>query len=66
MSSSPPAETLVGACPAETALTPVVRMATLRTRLAAVRQATTAIQPTLTRFYEALDEGQRVRFAAMR
>ena len=60
------AETLAGACPAETALTPVGRMKILRARLAAVRQATTAIHPTLTRFYEALDEGQRVRFAAMR
>jgi hypothetical protein len=60
------AETLARDCPAATALTPVRRMATLRARLAAVRQATTAIHPTLTRFYEGLDEGQRARFAGMR
>lgn len=59
------AETLTGACPAETALTPVGRMKVLRARLAAVRHATTAIHPTLGRFYQALDEGQRVRFATM-
>jgi LTXXQ motif family protein len=59
------AETLAAACPADTALTPVGRMKVLRARLAAVRQATTAIHPALTRFYETLDQGQRVRFAAM-
>jgi hypothetical protein len=31
-----------------------------------VRQATTAIHPALTQFYEALDQGQKVRFAAVR
>ena len=60
------ADTLAGACPAETALTPPARMALLRTRLAAVRQATAAIRPALTQFYEALDQGQKVQFAAMR
>jgi hypothetical protein len=60
------AETLARDCPAETALTPVRRMATLRARLAAVRQVTTAIHPTLTRFYEGLDERQRAGFAGMR
>jgi hypothetical protein len=60
------ADTLAGACPAETALTPPGRMALMRARLAAVRQATVAIRPTLTQFYEALDEGQKVRFAGMR
>jgi hypothetical protein len=49
------AEALARACPADTALTPVRRMAILRVRLAAVRQATTAIHPALTRFYDALD-----------
>jgi hypothetical protein len=60
------ADTLAGACPAETALTPPGRMALMRARLSAVRQATVAIRPTLTQFYEALDEGQKVRFAGMR
>jgi hypothetical protein len=60
------ADTLAGACPAETALTPPARMALLRARLAAVRQATAAIRPALTQFYEALDQGQKVQFAAMR
>jgi hypothetical protein len=60
------ADTLAGACPAETALTPPARMALLRTRLAAVRQATAAIRPALTQFYEALDQGQKVQFAGMR
>jgi hypothetical protein len=60
------ADTLAGACPAETALTPPARMALLRTRLVAVRQATAAIRPALTQFYEALDQGQKVQFAGMR
>src|SRR6516165_1759551 len=60
------ADTLAGACPAETALTPPARMSLLRTRLAAVRQATAAIRPALTQFYEALDQGQKVQFAGMR
>jgi len=64
-SSLKAADTLAGACPAETALTPVGRMASLRARLAAVRAATAAIRPALTRFYEALDQGQKVRFAGM-
>lgn len=60
------AEKLAGSCPRQEALTPVRRMVLLRASLAAVREATTAIEPTLTRFYGALDEGQRVRFAEMR
>jgi hypothetical protein len=59
------ADTLANSCPAETALTPVGRMDTMRKRLAAVRQATVAIRPTLVRFYESLDSGQKTRFAAM-
>ncbi len=59
------AETLSSACPAEAALTPVGRMETMRKRLAAVRAATAAIRPALARFYEALDQGQKVRFAGM-
>jgi LTXXQ motif family protein len=59
------ADQLAGACPAETALTPAGRMELLRTRLAAVRAATAAIRPALMRFYEALDQGQKVRFASM-
>jgi hypothetical protein len=59
------AETLGSACPAETALTPVGRMDAMRNRLAAVRAATAAIRPALMRFYEALDQGQKVRFAGM-
>jgi len=59
------ADTLGGACPAETALTPVGRMDAMRKRLAAVRAATAAIRPALAHFYEALDQGQKVRFAGM-
>jgi LTXXQ motif family protein len=59
------ADTLGGACPAESALTPVGRMDAMRKRLAAVRAATAAIRPALTHFYEALDQGQKVRFAGM-
>jgi LTXXQ motif family protein len=59
------AETLSSACPAEAALTPVGRMESMRKRLAAVRAATAAIRPALARFYEALDQGQKVRFAGM-
>lgn len=60
------AETLASACPADTALTPPARMALLRARLLAVRQATVAIRPALAQFYESLDQGQKVYFAAMR
>jgi hypothetical protein len=59
------AETLSSACPAEAALTPVGRMEAMRKRLAAVRAATAAIRPALARFYEALDQGQKLRFAGM-
>src|SRR5262245_61181466 len=59
------ADTLGGACPAETALTPVGRMDAMRKRLAAVRAATAAIRPALMHVYEALDQGQKVRFAGM-
>jgi hypothetical protein len=59
------ADALAGACPAETALTPVGRMDAMRKRLAAVRAATAAIRPALAHFYEALDQGQKVRFAGM-
>jgi hypothetical protein len=64
-SSLKAADTLASACPAETALTPVGRMDAMRKRLAAVRAATAAIHPALVRFYEALDQGQKVRFAGM-
>ena len=59
------AETLSSACPAEVALTPTGRMVTLRARLAAVRVAAASIRPALTRFYDALDQGQKLRFANM-
>jgi hypothetical protein len=59
------AETLITACPAATALTPTRRMEAMLARLAAVRAATAAIRPALARFYEALDQGQKVRFAGM-
>ena len=65
-SSLKAADTLAGACPAATALTPVGRMTTLRERLSAVRQTTAAIQPALAHFYDALDQEQKVRFAEMR
>jgi hypothetical protein len=58
-------ETLGNTCPAEAALTPVGRMESMRKRLSAVRAATAAIRPALARFYEALDQGQKVRFAGM-
>jgi LTXXQ motif family protein len=64
-SSLKAADTLASACPAESALTPVGRMDAMRQRLAAVRAATAAIRPALVRFYEALDQGQKVRFAGM-
>ena len=59
------ADTLVTACPAATAITPARRLEIMVARLAAVRAATAAIQPALMRFYEALDQGQKMRFAAM-
>jgi hypothetical protein len=65
-SSLKAADSLAGACPAENALTPLGRLTQMRARLLAVRQATTAIHPALTQFYDALDEGQKVRFAVIR
>jgi LTXXQ motif family protein len=59
------ADTLGSACGAEAALTPVGRMDAMRKRLSAVRAATAAIRAPLARFYEALDQGQQVRFAGM-
>ena len=47
------------------ALTPVGRMQAMRQRLSAVRAATAAIRAPLARFYEALDQGQKLRFAGM-
>jgi len=64
-SSLKAADTLASACPADAALTPVGRMETMRKRLAAVRAATAAIRPALIHFYEALDQGQKVRFAGI-
>jgi len=64
-SSLKAADTLASACPAESALTPVGRMDAMRQRLAAVRAATAAIRPALVHFYEALDQGQKLRFAGM-
>jgi hypothetical protein len=64
-SSLKAADTLANACPAEAALTPVGRMQAMRQRLTAVRAATAAIRPALTRFYDALDQGQQQRFAGM-
>jgi hypothetical protein len=65
-SSLKAADTLASACPAENALTPLGRLTQMRARFLAVRQATTSIHPALTQFYEALDQGQKARFAAMR
>lgn len=65
ISSLRAADMLAGACPAETALTPVGRMATLRARLDAVRAATVMIRPAFTHFYDSLDQEQKVRFAGM-
>jgi hypothetical protein len=59
------ADSLVNSCPSDTALTPVRRMDAMRKRLAAVREAAVAIRPTLVRFHEVLDNGQKIRFAAM-
>jgi LTXXQ motif family protein len=65
ISSLRAADMLAGACPAETALTPVGRMATLRARLDAVRVATALIRPAYTLFFDSLDQAQQVRFAGM-
>jgi hypothetical protein len=66
VSSLRAADLFAGACPAETALTPVGRMATLRARLDAVRAATAAIRPAYTHFFDSLDQAQQVRFAGMK
>jgi hypothetical protein len=59
------ADTLSSDCPTETALTPARRLDDLRKRLAAVREATVAIRPTLLRFFGVLDQQQKVRFAGL-
>jgi hypothetical protein len=60
------ADALAAGCPSETALTPPGRMAEIRARLSAVRQAASEIRPALNRFYETLDQEQKVRFAGIR
>jgi hypothetical protein len=65
-SSLKAADTLAGACRPENALTPLGRLTQMRARLFTVREATAAIRPTFTQFYDALDQVQKVRFAAMR
>jgi hypothetical protein len=60
------ADALTTGCPRETALTPPGRMAEIRARLSAVRQAASEIRPALGRFYETLDQEQKVRFAGLR
>ncbi len=66
MRGTGPRHVFAGACPAETALTPPTgRMAMLRARLAAVRAATAAIRPARVEFYDALDQGEKVRLAGM-
>jgi hypothetical protein len=59
------ADTLASTCPADDALTPTRRLEVLRQRLTAVRQATVAIRPALLRFFGALDQQQKVRFAGL-
>ena len=59
------ADTLASTCPADNALTPARRLELLRQRLAAVRQATVAIRPSFLRFFGALDQQQKVRFAGL-
>ncbi len=59
------ADTLASTCPAETALTPAGRLDLLRKRLAAVREATVAVRPSLLRFFGVLDPQQKVRFAGL-
>ena len=44
---------------------PTGRMAMLRARLAAVHAATAAIRPARVEFYDALDQGEKVRLAGM-
>jgi LTXXQ motif family protein len=59
------ADTLASTCPVDTALTPARRMDLLRQRLVAVREATVAVRPTLLRFFGALDQQQKLRFAGL-
>jgi hypothetical protein len=59
------ADTLASTCPADDALTPTRRLEVLRQRLSAVRQATVALRPALLRFFGALDQQQKVRFAGL-
>jgi hypothetical protein len=60
------ADALTTGCPRETALTPPGRMAEIRARLSAVRQAASEVRPALDRFYETLDQEQKVRLAGIR
>ena len=47
------------------ALTPTRRLEVLRQRLAALQQATVVLRPALLRFFGALDQQQKVRFAGL-
>ena len=56
---------MTSTCPADDGLTPARRVDLLRQRLAAVQQATVALRPALLRFFGALDQQQKVRFAGL-
>jgi hypothetical protein len=53
------------ACPPEGALTPVVRLDTMRSLLSTMGAAISGLRPALLHFYEVLDERQKQRFVQM-
>jgi hypothetical protein len=59
------ADTLASSCPADDALTPARRLEVLGQRLAALRQAAIGLRPAVQRFFGALDQQQKVRFAGL-
>jgi hypothetical protein len=52
-------------CPTQPAFTALDRLAAMQQRLAAMIQGELAVQPSLEKFYDLLDDGQKARFNAL-
>ncbi|CCE08954.1 conserved exported hypothetical protein [Bradyrhizobium sp. STM 3843] len=54
-------KTIASSCPAEAPANGLDRLATMQSRLAAMISAVDAVQPSLSKFYELLDDNQKAR-----
>jgi hypothetical protein len=59
------AQMIRASCPTQPAFTALDRLAAMQQRLAAMIQGELAVQPSLEKFYDLLDDGQKARFNAL-